>query len=180
MKNLKKLIQEFENNQIKKVSILISEMFSGGYQLKDGLEKPEDDHIIDWVNHDNFDEFDMHFGSEYKNNNPFFGPFFYMAVEQDLEVNWFFNLMKEFVDLDDDFEDATIGDFMEYLEGEGIIQMTSEEGLLGEVETISLGDPFLVTCRNLITGKIKNEFESDIEFAVSNEAQELDYKFIFE
>jgi hypothetical protein len=52
--------------------------------------------------------------------------------------------------------------------------------LLGEVETISLGDPFLVTCRNLITGKIKNEFESDIEFAVSNEAQELDYKFIFE
>jgi hypothetical protein len=88
--------------------------------------------------------------------------------------------MKEFVDLEEDFEEATIGDFMEYLEGEGIIQITSEEGLLGEVETISLGDPFLVTCRNLITGKIKNEFESDIEFAVSNEAQELDYKFIFE
>jgi len=180
MKNLKTLIQEFENNNIKKVSVLISEMFSGGYQLKDGYEKPDDDHITNRVNHDNFNEFDMYFGSEYINNKPFFGSFFCVVVEQKLDVNWFFNILKEFVDSEEDFEEATIGDFEEYLEGEGIIQVTSEEGLIGEVETISLGAPFIVTCRNLNTGKIKNEFESDIEFAVSNEAQELDYKFIFE
>lgn len=180
MKNLKKLIQEFENNQIKKVSVLISEMFYGGYQLKDGYEKPEDDKIIESINKANCNEFEIQFGHNQGNNKPFFGAYFYSGIEQQLDINWFFNLMKEFVDLDDDFEEATIGDFMEYLEGEGIIQVTSEEGLLGEVETISLGTPFLLTSRNLITGKIKNEFESDIEFAVSNEVQELDYEFIFD
>jgi hypothetical protein len=46
MKKLEQLIQEFDRNQIKKVSILIVEMFYGGYQLKDGYEKPEDDKIV--------------------------------------------------------------------------------------------------------------------------------------
>jgi hypothetical protein len=180
MKKLEQLIQEFDRNQIKKVSILIVEMFYGGYQLKDGYEKPEDDKITERINNDNCNEFEIQFGYHQGNNKPFFSAYFYSGIEQQLDVNWFFKLMKEFVDLEEDFEEATIGDFMEYLEGEGIIQITSEEGLLGEVEAIGLNNPFLVTSRNLMAGKIKNEFESDIEFAVSNEVQDLDYEFFIE
>jgi hypothetical protein len=180
MKNLGQLIQEIETNKIKKIYIIIYEMFSGGYQLKDGYTKSEDDHIIDWVNKDNFSEFDMQLGYTHDVNKPFFGSFFYSGVVQELNVSWFFSKIKEFVEQDKDYQADTLYELMEYLENESDVQVTSEMGLIGEVEEVSKSDQFLVTKRNLIIDIMHKGFENDIEFAVSDEVRDIDYKFIFE
>ncbi|MGO4819706.1 BspA family leucine-rich repeat surface protein, partial [Flavobacterium sp. W22_SRS_FP1] len=186
MKNLGQLIQEFETNKIKKIYIIIYEMFSGGYQLKDGYTKSKYDDIIDWVNKDNFSDFDIQLGYTHDVNKPFFGSFFYSGVVQELNVSWFFSKIKEFVEQVKDYEDYedyeadALYELMEYLENECDVQVTSEMGLIGEVEEVSISDQFLVTERNLIIDIMHKGFENDIEFAVSDEVRDIDYKFIFE
>ena len=173
MKNLDQLIREFETNKINKVSIFISKMFDGAYQLKDGYEKPENDFIIKWEDPDEIYEYGLHFGHEYKESKPFFGPFFYIAVEQELDVNWFINKIKEYVEK----ENGTFDYFIDFLVNEHDIHLTSELGLIGDVEEVSRSETFILTDGYINSNRDRKKYESDIDFAVCIEARELDYLF---
>lgn len=170
---IKDIINTYEEGKHLKVNLKIYNYYSGGYQIKDNHDVPSDDVVIEWINKDNYNSYDL-WGGNFNENKLFYGPWFYLGVDQHLDSDWVINNIKSFVksynyeqDAIWDYEAANY--FMEYLEAEHDCFMMDEMGLIN-VNQVSLSKPYLGS----------EPFKDDIEFAVSDELKGQDFELFFE
>jgi hypothetical protein len=172
MMDWKRINNDYNNGYIKNVRFECYESYSGGFQLKDNNDSSNKFNESSWVNNENINEFEFQWGNNFNENKKIYGPHFYVGIVQILESKSFFSLLNEYIENNDiDSKDPYTYSFDEFLGEEYGFQFTSELGLLGEkIESIDLSKVKIGT----------SPLNDDIEFAVSDEVKDLDYKFKFE
>ena len=170
---IKDIINTYDEGKHLKVNLKIYNYYSGGYQIKDNHDVPATDVVIEWINKDNYNSFDL-WGESFNENKLFHGPWFYVGVDQHLDSDWVINKIKSFsksynYEQDDIWDDEASGYFMEYLEAEHDCFIMDEMGL-SNVNQVSLSNPYLGS----------EPFKDDIEFAVSDELKGQDFELFFE
>ena len=175
---IKQIINIYDQGKSLKVNFKAYNYYSGGYQIKDNHDVPADDKVIEWINKDNYNSFDL-WGDNYNENKLFYGPWFYVGVDQHLDTDWVMSKLKIFATEPDnywlnrvwDFEAS--GVFLEYLDNEYDCYMVgdAEFGMsLNNAKQVSLSKPYLGS----------EPFKDDIDFAVSEELEGQDFELFFE